>query len=342
MAKKRTTSQQVAERAGVSRTTVSFVLNNVPGTNISDETRKRVLRAAHDLGYVPNELARSLVSGQTHNVGLVICQPRSQFLTDAFMPHVIHGVSEIAKEHGFQLLIDWVEDSSQPDAYLNLSLAQRIDGMLLCGPRVDDKQLPALIEDGFPVVVIGSLPEIPAYLVAVNERLAAQQAVAHLIELGHERIACISNSPIEYFMSSERVTGYKDAMRAAGLKWDARWIQYGNFDPESGYTAMQSLFGLEVMPTAVFVASDVVAFGAMGAILNRNLRIPGDIAIVGFDDVSMSPYVYPALTTMHLPAIEQGKLATCMLIDLIQGETPDHQQVIMETRLVVRHSCGAQ
>jgi DNA-binding LacI/PurR family transcriptional regulator len=143
-------------------------------------------------------------------------------------------------------------------------------------------------------------------------------------------------------MSSERVSGYKDAMRSAGLSWDAHWIQYGNFDPESGYVAMQALFDLETPPTAVFVASDVVAFGAMGAIFNRNLRIPDDIAIVGFDDVSMSPYVYPALTTIHLPAIEQGKLATRMLMNLIQGETPAHQQVIMETRLVVRHSCGAQ
>jgi LacI family transcriptional regulator len=341
MVKKRVTSQQVANRAGVSRTTVSFVLNDVPGTNISDETRQRVLEAASDLGYVPNELARSLASGQTGNIGLVICQPRRNFVTDAFIPYVIHGVSEVAKPHGLQLLIDWVEDSSQPDAYRNLSLARRIDGFLLCGPRVDDEQLPALIEDGFPMVVVGSFPGISAHLVAADERRSARMAVEHLIQLGHTKIACISNCPAEYVMSSERVFGYQDAMKAAHLKWEETWIHYANFDAQSGYDAMLPLLDLKPMPTAVFVASDVVALGAMSAIRDRGLKIPDDIAMVGFDDVSVSLYTDPPLTTIRLPGIELGKLATTMLTGLIQGIPPEQQQVILETHLIIRRSCGA-
>ncbi|HXV98098.1 MAG TPA: LacI family DNA-binding transcriptional regulator, partial [Anaerolineae bacterium] len=176
VAKRRITSQKVAERAGVSRTTVSFVLNQVEGAQISEETRQRVLQAARDLGYVPDAAARSLVSGRTHILGLIICQPADHIIIDAYIHQVIYGLSEAGRERGFRLLIESVEDVSQPDAYLHLVRAKRIDGILLSGPRSDDSQLPALIADGFPIVLLGRLDDNRVCLVDVDNQAAARQA----------------------------------------------------------------------------------------------------------------------------------------------------------------------
>lgn len=341
VAKRRITSQKVAERAGVSRTTVSFVLNEVEGAQISQETRQRVLQAARDLGYVPDAAARSLVSGRTHILGLIICQPADHIIIDAYIHQVMYGLSEAGRQRGFRLLIESVEDVSQPDAYIHLVRAKRIDGILLSGPRSDDSQLPALIADGFPIVLLGRLNDNRVCLVDVDNQAAARQAVTHLVKLGHRRIACITNGPLEYTSAADRLLGYRQALRQAGLSVDDALIRYGDFDPESGYAAMQSLLEIQPKPTAVFVASDVIAFGAMAAIRNGGLRIPDDIAVVGFDDVPMSRYVAPTLTTIRLPAIEQGRHGGEMLINLIESKPVAEQRIFLPTELIVRESCGA-
>jgi LacI family transcriptional regulator len=341
-AKRRITSHEVAERAGVSRTTVSFVLNDVAGAQISDETRQRVLRAARDLGYVPDAAARSLVSGRTYILGLVICQPANHIIIDAYIHQVIYGLSEAGRERGFRVMLESVEDVSQPDAYIHLVRAKRIDGILLSGPRSDDNQLPALIADGFPTVLLGRLNYNPAFFVDVNNQSAAFEAVTHLVKLGHQRIACITNGPLQYTSAVERLRGYRQALHQAGLPEDEALIRYGDFEPESGYREMQTLLNVQPRPTAIFVASDVVAFGAMAAIRDAGLRIPNDVAVVGFDDVPMSRYFTPALTTVRLSAVEQGRRGGEILIDLIEGKALAEPHVFLPTELVVRQSCGAQ
>lgn len=340
-AKRRITSHQVAERAGVSRTTVSFVLNEVEGAQISEETRQRVLQAALELGYVPHATARSLASGRTHILGLITCQPANHIIIDAYIHQVLYGLSEASRLHGFRVLIESVEDVSQREAYVHLVRANRIDGILVSGPRADDRQLPALIADGFPIVLLGCLKGSPVSFVDVDNQAAACQAVNHLVALGHERIAFITNGPLEYTSATDRLSGYRQALRNAALSCDETMVRYGNFDMESGYRAMQSLLKASPRPTAVFVASDVVAFGAMKAVRERGLYIPDDLALVGFDDVPMARYISPALTTIRLPAVEQGLRGGQMLIDLIGGNVPAETQVYLETELVVRQSCGA-
>ena len=342
MAKRQITSHKVAERAGVSRTTVSFVLNEVEGAQISEETRQRVLLAARELGYVPDAAARSLVSGRTHILGLVICQPADHIIIDAYIHQVIYGLSEAGRERGFRLLIEWVEDVSQPDAYIHLVRAKRIDGILLSGPRSDDNQLPALIADRFPIVLLGRLTGDPTNFVDVDNQAAACQAVTHLVKLGHQRIACITNGPLQYTSAAERLLGYRQALTQAGLFENEALVRYGDFDPESGYKKMQALLKTSPRPTAVFIASDVVAFGAMKAIRDSGLRIPDDVAVVAFDDVPLSRYVAPALTTVRLPAIEQGRRGGEMLIDLIEGKTLTEQHIFLPTELMIRQSCGAR
>ncbi|MBI1877746.1 MAG: LacI family DNA-binding transcriptional regulator [Chloroflexi bacterium] len=341
-AKRRITSHEVAERAGVSRTTVSFVLNDVAGMQISEETRQRVLQAARDLGYVPDAAARSLASGRTHILGLIICQPADHIIIDAYIHQVIYGLSEAGRVRGFRVLLESVEDVSQPDAYIHLVRAKRIDGILLSGPRSDDNQLPALIADGFPTVLLGRLGHNPAFFVDVDNQAAAFEAVTHLAALGHQRIACITNGPLQYTSASERLLGYRQALRQAGLSEAEALIRYGDFEPEDGYKAMQALLEVQPRPTAVFVASDVVAFGAMAAIRDSRLRIPDDVAVVGFDDVPMSRYFTPALTTVRLSAVEQGRRGGEILIDLIEGKAPAEAHIFLPTELIVRQSCGAK
>ncbi|MBE7551068.1 MAG: LacI family DNA-binding transcriptional regulator [Anaerolineales bacterium] len=339
--KRRITSHEVAKRAGVSRTTVSFVLNEVERAQISEETRQRVLQAARDLAYVPDAAARSLASGRTHILGLIICQPANHLMIDAYIHQVIYGLSKAGHERGFRVLLESVEDVSQPDAYTHLVRSNRIDGILLSGPRSDDMQLSALIADGFPTVLLGRLSGAPVCFVDVDNQAAAQQAVTHLVKLGHQRIACITNGPLPYTSAADRLLGYRQALLQARLDEEEDLIQYGDFDMESGYRAMQTLLAVKLRPTAVFVASDVVAFGAMAAIRDSHLSIPEDMAIVGFDDVPMARFVAPALTTIRLSAVEQGRRGGEMLIDLIEGKKLVEQQAFLSAELIVRQSCGA-
>ena len=341
MAKRRVTSRDVAERAGVSRTTVSFVLNNVQGVHISEETRKRVLQAAEELGYVPNAAARSLASRRTQTLGLVLVRNQSHLASDAFLPQVIHGLAQATRHAGFRLLLEPVEDFSHPDAYIHLVRSKRIDGIVLSGPRSDDEQLTALVREGFPVVLLGQLPGNSACFVDVDNRNAAREAVEHLIRLGHRRIGCITNAPPEYTAGADRLAGYRDALQAAGIPFEERLVRFGNFVPESGYQAAHSLLRETTPPTALFVASDVVAFGAMAAIREHGLTIPADIALVGFDDVPLARYVDPPLTTVYLPAAELGQRAGQMLINLIQEGDVSTPHILLETKLIVRASCGA-
>ena len=341
MTKRRVTSRDVAARAGVSRTTVSFVLNDVPGVNISQETRQRVLGAAQELGYVPDAAARSLASRRTHTLGLVLVRNQSHLAADAFLPQVIHGLAESTRRAGFHLLLEPVEAIGHPDAYIHLVRAKHIDGIVLSGPRSDDEQLAALVDEGFPVVLLGQLPDKSACFVDVDNQSAAREAVTHLIRLGHQRIGCITNAPAEYTGGADRLAGYRDALRGAGLTYEEKLVRFGDFVPESGYRAANSILREEPPPTALFVASDVVAFGAMAAIRERGLSIPDDIALVGFDDIPLARYVDPPLTTVRLPAGELGRQAGHMIVALIQnGEAPPGS-TLLETELVVRASCGA-
>jgi LacI family transcriptional regulator len=337
---KRVTSQDVADQVGVSRTTVSLVLNKVPGAQISDETRRRVIQAAAELGYVPDAAARALASRRAQIIGLVLARGPHHLASDAFIIQILDGLIEVMRNNGMRLLTDIVEPYHQEGTYLDLVRAKRIDGIILSGPRFDDKALRALEGEGFPTVLMGQLPKTSLYSVDVDNYAAAKIAVAHLINLGHTRIACITNAPTTYTAAAERLRGYREALEAAGLHFNEEQVRYGDFDPQSGYAQMNSLLDVVPHPTAVFVASDVVAFGAMAAIRESGLAIPNDIALVGFDDVPFAKYFDPPLTTMRLPAIELAREASKLIINLMKDESPDQRHVILSTNLVIRESCG--
>jgi DNA-binding LacI/PurR family transcriptional regulator len=340
MAKKQATSQDVADLAGVSRTTVSFVLNNVPGMKISEETRQRVLEAAQQLNYYPASAARTLASGKTHRIGLVLCEQRDHLMADAFLPPFLRGLSDLAQQESYRVVFQSGEDKAGETAYVGLLREQQVDGLIVSAPRSDDSQLSRLYEEGYPLVLHGRLPDCDLPFVDIDNVGGAHKAVSHLIGLGHRRMGLITNAPLSYTSSQDRLTGYRQALQEAALPLDDELVRYGEFSPESGRKAMESLLALPSPPSAVLVASDVVALGAMAAVRKQGIRIPQDIALVGFDDIFLAAYVSPPLTTVRLPAYGLGWAAGDMLIRLINEDDLVEKQMLLESELVIRQSCG--
>lgn len=338
MAKRRATSQDVADLAGVSRTTVSFVLNDVKGFNISAETRQKVQDAAESLSYVPDASAQALASRRAKAIGLVMTRDPHHIASDAFMPQIISGLMEVIRDNKFRLLIEYIKVEHQDRAYLELARAKHIDGMILLTPRIDDKGLKKLEQVDIPTVLMGHLDGSNLYSVDVDNQAAAKQGVQHLLELGHTKIACISNAPPSYAASPDRVLGYKNALTVAGITPNDDLIRYADFDPQSGYAQTKSLLESGLKFSAIFVASDNVAMGVKAALREQGLRIPEDVSLVGFDDIPWAQYADPPLTTVHLQAQEMARRACLLLMDLLQGKEPKIRQQIIETHLVVRKS----
>jgi DNA-binding LacI/PurR family transcriptional regulator len=337
---KRTTARAVAERAGVSRTTVSFVLNNVPGIRISDETRRLVLEAARALDYHPDATARRMVSGRTHVIGFVLRQNPDQAFADRFMPTVLDGFSQAATAQDYKVLFETIAPGDGSSGYTRLLRERHVDGIALSGPRSDDEELLRLYSTGAPVVLLGQLPGSSIPSVDVDNRGGARMATEHLLQGGHRRIGLITNADPIYTAAADRLAGYRQALEAAGLGFMPELVRYGNFTPQSGAEAMAQLLSLPEPPSAVFVASDTVALGALQAARRGGRNVPGDLALVGFDDVPLSEFIDPPLTTVRLPAFGLGWAAAEMLHRLIAGEELQVSQLILDTELIVRESSG--
>jgi len=339
---KRVTSQDVASMAGVSRTTVSVVLNNKPGIHISPATRQRVIDTANSLGYVPDAAAQALVSGRARIVGLILARCSYHISSDAFIPQILEGLLDTIHQHDLRLLVDIVDPEHQEQAYLRLVRANRIDGILLSGPLADDLALRVLQKEGFPTVIVGQIPEADLWSVDIDNRAAARMATTHLIRLGHTRIAFISNAPPMYAAAVDRLGGYRQALESYSIAFDPSLVRYGDFTMDSGYHQMSQLLDGKAHFSAAFVASDTLAVGAKAAIRERNLRIPEDIALVGFDDLPFARYTEPALTTIRLPVAELASYASNLLIRIMNGERPEKTGITLDVELVVRDSCGAR
>ena len=336
--RRRATSADVAARAGVSRTTVSFVLNARTDTGIPPETWRRIEEAARELGYHPHGAARALAGGTSHTIGFVLRQSSEQVAADALLAETLWGIASEARMGGYRVLVEPL--SPNGGRYSELLLSQRVDGLIVSGPRTDDDELAALVADGFPIILQGSLPDVPAPSVDIDNRAGARAAVEHLIELGHRRIGCITNAPLAYTAASDRLAGYRDALEAAGVSFDPNLVAEGAFDAASGRAAMTGLLGLAEPVTAVFVASDIVAFGALRALREAGRRVPADVSVVGFDDIPLARHFDPPLTTIRLPANALGAAAGKALVDRLAGR-PANERTLLQTELIVRESTAA-
>ncbi|GLS23361.1 LacI family transcriptional regulator [Labrys miyagiensis] len=340
MDRPKVTSHDVAERAGVSRATVSMVLNRSPGVSISQETRERVLLAAAALGYRPNSAARMLVRGDTETIGLVVTEPASLHV-DGFVPQLLTGITRVNQRHGYGVLLEVVEPNRAPNAYVDLVRSHRIDGLIVLNPATHDPALHALIDDAYPLVILGSVGHPGEHSVNFSTRRAIRKAVDHLVDLGHRRIAHIGFSDVGYIATDVRLAAYQRSLADRGITPDPALVGFAHYSAESGHAAMAALLErADPAPTAVLAGNDTVALGVIAAINARGLAVPGDIAVIGFDDLPIAAYMRPSLTTIRNPGIEQGEKAAEMLIKMINREPVERPKLVVATELVIRESSG--
>jgi DNA-binding LacI/PurR family transcriptional regulator len=335
MIPRRPTSADVAARAGVSRTTVSFVLNG-RDVAISPATRERVIDAARQLGYHPHASARQLAAGTSQTIGLVLRQSAEQVAGDALLAETLRGMTAAARRAGYRVIVEALEPKG--GRYADLLRSGRADGLVVSGPRVDDPDLRDIVRDRFPVVLQGSLPGLDVASVDVDNVAGARRAVEYLISLGHRRIGCVTNAPLAYTAARERLDGYRAALAEANIEPNPDWVVEAAFDAQSGHHAMAKLLDRAELD-AVFVASDVVAFGALGALRAARRRVPHDISVIGFDDIPLAAFLDPPLTTVRLPAYELGRVVGTALLDRIATPAAP-RRTLLPTELVVRESTG--
>ena len=338
---RRVTTHDIAREAGVSRTTVSHILNNHPGITLSSKTRERVLATARKLGYVPNSAAQSLVTGRSQIIGLVLSRP-DLVSVDAFVPPMMYGINEACRAHGYRLLMETINDPENVDAYLDLAKSRRIDGLIVINPRKGDAALGKVIESKFPILIFGSSGHPQENSVATEDARASCQATMHLLSMGHRRVAHISYAPLVYLPAKKRFEGYRKALRTANVPFDKGLFAEGDFTCDSGYVAMQRVLAANSRPTAVVAGNDTLAVGAMVAVREAGFSIPEEFAVVGYDDIPAAAFAWPPLTTVRSHAFEQGKIAGQAAIALVNGKGIGRQPAVVPLELVVRESCGAK
>jgi LacI family transcriptional regulator len=328
--------QEVAERAGVSVTTVSHVINNT--RFVSDDSRQRVLKAMEEMGYQPNALARSLRRQQTYTIGVIV--PDS---ADPFYAEVVRGVEDVSFEQGYTItLCNSDGDIQKEGQYTNLLTEKRVDGILFFATSNESRaHVRSLQKRQVPLVVVDrQVPNMESDLVVVDNIIGGQMATRHLLEWGHRRIGCISG-PINLLLSEQRLEGFRLAMAEYNLPVDERLIKIVNaYQYQPGYQAAQELLTLENPPTAIFAFNDVLAVGVINAARELGIAVPEQLSVIGFDDLRLALYVNPALTTIGQPMYEMGEKATGMLIERIENQelAPRLQQLSL--KLLVRQSTG--
>jgi DNA-binding LacI/PurR family transcriptional regulator len=344
------TLEQVAALAGVSRATVSRVVNGSP--KVSPEVRAQVERAVAKLGYVPNRAARSLVTRRADSVALVVSESHARFFSEPFFAGMVRGVSAALAGTGVQLLLliaQNLPDRSRLERYV---VGGHVDGVLLASLHGDDP-LPATLERaGVPAVLVGrpAGPGTPgdrhdpstgrgarASYVDADNRGGARAAVLHLAARGRRRIATITG-PLDMGVGLDRLDGYRDGLAAAGLAADPALVEPGDFTEEGGAAAMVRLLARPGPPVdAVFAASDLMAAGALRALRAAGRRVPEEVAVVGFEDSAVARYAQPPLTTVRQPIEEMGRQATRLLLAKMAGEATG-MHLVLDTELVVRAS----
>lgn len=335
---RRVTGKEVAKMLGISAMTVSRAMNN--RGYIHKKTRQRVIEAARRLGYSPNHIAKSLVLKRTHTIGVVVPE-----ITHSFFPEAIRGIEEVAYKAAYHLILTHsAEDADREIDALRTLESKRVDGILISmAQSVENHKIyKQLIKIGVPIVFFDRcVPGIGASCVSIDDEESAKRITEHLIDHGYQRIAHLSG-PSGVSIGRARLNGFKWAFRSRGLQATAELIVESGFHESGGYEAMKRLLALpkHLWPRAVVAVNDPAAFGAIKAIQEDQLRIPEDVAIVGFSDDIRAALMPAPLTTVRQPAYEVGKRAAQKLLAVIEGKSLTVDEIIVNTEQVIRQSCG--
>ena len=331
------TLDEVADLSGVSRSTVSRVINR--RTNVRPETREHVEKIIARTGYAPNPAARSLAGSRTSTLALVVPETTEILFTDPYFSHLIQGVADACNQHEYALsLVLLPIGDARPRLPNRLLQARLFDGVIITATYIDDLLVPYLLHNQIPFVTVGQCHDPQVSYVDADNVGGGYAAVAHLIQLGHTRIATITG-PMNNLAALQRKQGYLNALWDHKLVVDENLIAHGNYTEESGYGAMERL--LPFSPEAVFVASDTMALGALRALRAAGLPVPSNVAVVSFDDLPPATQADPPLTTIRQPIRQNGRRAVETLLDILKNGPEPARHVIAPTQLIVRASCGA-
>ena len=329
------TLEEVGAAAGVSRATVSRVVNRSP--KVSPESRAAVERAIAKLGYSPNRAARSLVTRRTDTIALVICEPEERFFADPFFAAMVRGISMATADVDKNLILMIARDPVERERVERYLRHGHVDGVVLMSLHGDDPLPRELRRAGVPTVLVGRpLGRAQVPYVDADNRGGARLAVEHLIARGRRTIAHIAG-PQAMCAGIDRLDGYSDALAGAGLPRRADLIEEGNFDEASGYAGAMRLLERDRRLDAIFVASDQMAAGALHALRDAGRSVPTDVAVVGFDDAPLAAHTQPALTTVRQPVDEMTRATADLLLRRVAGETKP-TRIICPTTLVERDS----
>jgi len=330
--------EDIAKEAGVSRATVSRVINNE--AYVSEKTRQHVQDVIEKMGYTPNLRGRILATGRTNIIGVVIPQSLATVFDDQFyFPTLLNGVAQAANQRNYAMLL-WIQESSTDEErfYERILKNHLMDGVLLASTQQDNPFIPRLLDMDIPLAMVENPNQWASYInyVDVDNHGAAMVAIKHLYKQGRRRIGHITGA-LNNIDGIRRLEGYKQALKELGIPYHSEFVIEGNFESKSGYMGMQTLLKAHV--DAVFCANDQMALGALKALDELGVRVPGDIAIVGFDDLPTSER--NKLTTIHQPIHTKGAQVTHLLLDQIEGISDGARHVLLPTHLVIRETCGA-
>jgi LacI family transcriptional regulator len=330
------TLEDIADLCGVSRSTVSRVINGDP--NVSEPTRQKVQGVIHQYNFQPNLAARGLAIGHTQVLGLVIPKGVKAIFEEPFFAMLIQGVSTLCNARDYSVMLWLAEPEYERRMITKIQYNGLADGVIVASMLMNDSIIDNLRQKKLPFMLIGRHPvyEGLSYL-DVDNRGGSYQAVMHLLH-SHRRVATITG-PQNMIAGIHRYQGYLDALRDRNMPLIPELVTEGDFTDAGGYACMQRL--LPYKPDAVFVASDTMALAAMRSIRGQGLRIPQDVAVVGFDDIPEANRVAPALTTVRQPITRIGAVAAETLIDMIESGSTLPRQMILPAELVIRDSCGA-
>ncbi len=328
------TLEDIARISGYSRSTVSRVING--GEKVSGPARDKILEVVQRYNFHPNLAARRLAAGRTGVLGLVIPRGVSALFSDPFFATVIEGVSSGCNQLDYSVMLWLAEPEYERRTISRILYNGLVDGVIVISAILNDPIVDALQESAIPFVLIGRhARQVNASQVDVDNILGARQAVQHLLDLGMTRIAAITGEP-SLSVSADRLTGYRAVLDSAGIPFDPNLVSSGGFTEEGGRLAMQQL--LAHNPQAVFAASDSMAAGALRAIQEAGLSVPGDISLVGFDDIPLASRLTPPLTTVRQPIWSEGQVATALLVERLENPEAPVRQELLPTELVIRES----
>lgn len=343
--------KDVAARAGVSFQTAGKVLNDRPVV-VADTTRERIRAAAAELGYVPNVIARSLITQTTCTIGIV-----ADDLDDWALARFVVGAEREARRRGHAVLITTVASArgasaaaaheaperarnSDAEGLVRALIERRVDGILAAAPQLEhDERVAGLLAGRVPAVSLHHVPGARVPVVGSNHFRTGQLATGHLARLGHRRIATVTGPPRRLVVAS-RLRGYRSVLEARGLPADPHLVEEADWTAAGGHAAAGRLLDRDPSITAIFAHSDLIAVGVLSALHERGRRVPEDCAVVGCDDLPLVAHTIPPLTTVHVPFYETGERAVALLLDRIAGREAS-ERVLLPVELVVRGSCGA-